>query len=1372
MPRNVHPTPFVIRPSDEFAKNIDLRNLSRSLATKYADGHVVTDDDLQIMGRMLWNALGVQDDFDAAVKAAGDAILSVIIESDRPEVQAFPWETIYHPTHKFIGRNPAFTLTRRIAEGKPAQATLDKGPLRVLLFTSLPDNVDAEYGRLNVEEEQAQVQEALLPWIASGVVQLEMPDDGRFSTLKELLERIKPHVLFLSGHGKFHHEPHADEAYGTFWFESETGDGESIRDEDIARALSETRVQAVVLSACESGKAASDYLSNGLMQRISAAGIPHVVGMRESIYDVAGIQFARTLCDALARQDRLDVALQSARAAIQTAMDERGQWCLPMALSPKPQAGLIDWDFQPQAAEAQRLNQRVNSVSLPARFVGRRAEMRRYKIKLTQGALRSLLITGAGGMGKTSLAGKLALDVQKARRDGLFAWSANAEKSWRDFELEMGQALDKPRVERYDKFLPTVENEAARAKCMLDLLAEQFNGRVILFLDNLETLQDADSLAVKDVTVAAWMQAASHVQGVTLLVTSRWQIPDWDGEHLMLARANYGDFLQIAVMKNLPIRREQIRRVYDALGGNIRGLEFFAAAAKGMEDEKAKETFLKTLEQTKSDLQANMAIAEIYSRLPDDVKKLLARLPAYHEAVPIEGLLKLGEGLPNAENLLERLMAVSLLEASYEAHWDVTEYQCAPMATDWMNGKRMIDNSLEWLNVAADYLLYLFENERGILGQAITAHQALRRAGRHNEADRLTLLIVNPMRRAGLYATLLTEWLPRACNSDDAETKARALNDTGILYQSIGDYDTALVYLKQSLAIVQETNQKPGEASTLGNIGENYRMQGDYETAISCLKQSLSISQQIEDKLGERTVLHNISLIYSTQGDYETSLSYLKQSLSISQQIEDIAGEGAALDTIGEVYRMQGDYELALMYMKQSLAIRQQIGDKDGESTTLNNISKIFRAHGDYDVALIYLKQSLAIQKKIGDKAGEGRTLNNISMIYSNQSDFEVAFAYLQQSLTISQQIGDKEGESAALTNISNVYYSQGNYDLAMSYIEQSLAISQQIGNKAAEGIAFNVISQIYHMQGDYKTALTYLKQSLAIRQQIGDKTGEGATLNNISQIYHEQGDYEMALTYLKQSLIITQQTGNKAGEAANLNNIGSKFLRQGDYNTALFHFEQSLAISQQIGDKAGESKTINNIANIYHEQGDYETAISYLKQAIAICQQIGDKAGLSVTLYTMGHSYLENEQSQEAANAWVDSYMIAKQIGLSRVLQALAELAPQMGLSEGFEGWEQLAQRIQNGEQIEFGEETKETELEQIRLFIHAVGEAARSNSAEAAKYFESVSKMAVDSNTSPEYQELGKVLRNYMAGVKNPDLSLLNEVIRQIIEEELENK
>jgi len=48
----------------------------------------------------------------------------------------------------------------------------------------------------------------------------------------------------------------------------------------------------------------------------------------------------------------------------------------------------------------------------------------------------------------------------------------------------------------------------------------------------------------------------------------------------------------------------------------------------------------------------------------------------------------------------------------------------------------------------------------------------------------------------------------------------------------------------------------------------------------------------------------------------------------------------------------------------------------------------------------------------------------------------------------------------------------------------------------------------------------------------------------------------------------------------------------------------------------------------------------------------------------------------------------------------------------------------------------------------------------------------MAVDSSIPLVHQELGKILRDYMAGFKNPDLSRLTEEIRQIVEDELENK
>jgi tetratricopeptide (TPR) repeat protein len=176
------------------------------------------------------------------------------------------------------------------------------------------------------------------------------------------------------------------------------------------------------------------------------------------------------------------------------------------------------------------------------------------------------------------------------------------------------------------------------------------------------------------------------------------------------------------------------------------------------------------------------------------------------------------------------------------------------------------------------------------------------------------------------------------------------------------------------------------------------------------------------------------------------------------------------------------------------------------------------------------------------------------------------------------------------------------------------------------------------------------------------------------------------------------------------LGQTGKLHLHLGNFKEALSYLKQSLAICQQIGDKAGEGATLNNISALYHAQGDYETALAYLKQSLAIRQQIGDKAGFCVTLFNMGHIHLQNQQVQESVSAWVTVYVIAKQMNLAQALQALASLAPQLGLPEGLEGWERLAQQMKGAGA---GEEAAESdELEQIRGFVQGVVQAVCAQS------------------------------------------------------------
>lgn len=86
--------------------------------------------------------------------------------------------------------------------------------------------------------------------------------------------------------------------------------------------------------------------------------------------------------------------------------------------------------------------------------------------------------------------------------------------------------------------------------------------------------------------------------------------------------------------------------------------------------------------------------------------------------------------------------------------------------------------------------------------------------------------------------------------------------------------------------------------------------------------------------------------------------------------------------------------------------------------------------------------------------------------------------------------------------------------------------------------------------------------------------------------------------------------------------------------------------------------------------------ALFYLKQSLSIRQQIGDGAGLAAGLFNMGVLHWQSDEKQEAYSVWLKAYQIARQIRQADVLQALTNLAPQIGMVEGLAGWEELARK------------------------------------------------------------------------------------------------
>jgi CHAT domain-containing protein len=401
------PAPFIIQfPADWSQQHKHLSALSQSLTEAYKQSAKVEDATLQSVGTALWDALQLGDALDARKQAAGQQALPIIIASSDVAVLSLPWESLYHPRFGFLGREAGFSLSRHNPTAKTQLPALVAEPLKVLLFTSLPDDLD-EMERLDVEAEQVAIQQAFMDYERSGEVILEMPENGQLATLQHALQTFQPHVAYLSGHGNFTHDPANQQAYGSFLFEDDHNKGVTHPESAITACFQNTQVQLLILSACNSAKQHPQYPGKGLSNALSHTGIPHVIGMRESVIDEAATQFATHLFHALGKQQPVDIALQQARAAIgqqssagiyrdtrhpvRTAISA-GQWCLPQLLSHDWQQGLVDWHFTPIPKQRTAWQQQLGDISLPERFIGRRRELSQWQNRLRNKTSHALLM--------------------------------------------------------------------------------------------------------------------------------------------------------------------------------------------------------------------------------------------------------------------------------------------------------------------------------------------------------------------------------------------------------------------------------------------------------------------------------------------------------------------------------------------------------------------------------------------------------------------------------------------------------------------------------------------------------------------------------------------------------------------------------------------------------------------------------------------------------------------------------------------------------------------------------------------------------------------------------------------------------------------
>jgi len=195
------------------------------------------------------------------------------------------------------------------------------------------------------------------------------------------------------------------------------------------------------------------------------------------------------------------------------------------------------------------------------------------------------------------------------------------------------------------------------------------------------------------------------------------------------------------------------------------------------------------------------------------------------------------------------------------------------------------------------------------------------------------------------------------------------LNNIGIVYDDMGNYEKALECLKESISIDRQRGDDSYIVIDLNNIGVTYRKKAllsnnkeDFDNALEYFNDCLALARKINDIKREIQTLNNIGTVHTDRENYPKALHYFRMALKKAEKLHDKEAIAHIRNNIGIVYYYQGDYEKSTEYYQDAIALALEL--EEGETILEEaylEIANAYKKQEKYQKALENYKNSIYV---------------------------------------------------------------------------------------------------------------------------------------------------------------------------------------------------------------------------------------------------------------------------------------------------------------------------------------------------------------------------------------------------------------------------
>ncbi len=262
-------------------------------------------------------------------------------------------------------------------------------------------------------------------------------------------------------------------------------------------------------------------------------------------------------------------------------------------------------------------------------------------------------------------------------------------------------------------------------------------------------------------------------------------------------------------------------------------------------------------------------------------------------------------------------------------------------------------------------------------------------------------------------------WLDGYHKLSDPSVQCQILYNAGIASYYLENYSDAVSYHESAKAIADQLPDLKLQTQVVRELGQIYQTLGQYQTAIKYNQEYLTLAQ--EDQQLQTIAFNNLGNIYYSLRQYRTAIKYYLDLLGLPNQFRSMDTEFSAVGNLGNAYYNLGDFQSAINYQQRYLEFTQLIKNSEKEATARLSLGFAYYSLGLYQTAIANLQKVLEIATDITDDRLRMSAFSGLGLSYQALHSYQTAAVCFHKCLQLARLTSDRTTEIRSMSNLRKV---------------------------------------------------------------------------------------------------------------------------------------------------------------------------------------------------------------------------------------------------------------------------------------------------------------------------------------------------------------